>query len=115
LTTADKTFLVGFAGVYALDSAQFDDLVFSVACTSTCTGMTNGDACTFGCSEGLIAVGPVSRTCVGTTSLATMAFSPDAIAVPFYCTLPPPTFLPATLFILENSLKNANVGDPLVA
>jgi len=32
-----------------------------------------------------------------------------------FCTLPAPTFLPATLFIVENSVKNANVGDPLVA
>ena len=77
--------------------------------------MTDGDVCTFSCSEGLITVGPVARTCTGAVSLATVAYSPSVDATPMYCTLAAPTFLPATLFILENSIKNAHVGDPLVA
>jgi hypothetical protein len=114
IVTADKTFNFGAAGFYAQTSARFDDFVYSSSCTS-CSGMTYGDVCTFSCSEGLITVGPVARTCTGTVSLATVAYSPSVDATPMYCTLAAPTFLPATLFILENSIKNANVGDPLVA
>jgi len=114
LTTSDRTFLVGYAGVYAQGSALFDDLTHSVACT-TCQGMTDTSTCTFSCQDGLIAVGPLSRTCYGTTSVASMTFSPDLVTQPLVCTLPAPTFLPATLLILENSIKNTNVGDPLVA
>jgi hypothetical protein len=112
LSTSDRTFLVGAAGVYAQSSSLFDDLTFSVACQS-CTGMTDSTTCTFSCQDGLIAVGPLSRSCVGTVQPT--SFSPPLGTAPLYCTLPAPTFLPATLFILENSIKNANVGDPLVA
>jgi hypothetical protein len=114
IVTADKTFNFGAAGFYAQTSARFDDFVYASSCTS-CSGMTDGDVCTFSCSEGLITVGPVARTCTGAVSLATVAYSPSVDATPMYCTLAAPTFLPATLFILENSIKNANVGDPLVA
>jgi hypothetical protein len=114
IVTADKTFNFGAAGFYAQTSARFDDFVYSSSCTS-CSGMTDGDVCTFSCSEGLITVGPVARTCTGIVSLDTVAYSPSVDANPMYCTLAAPTFLPSTLFVLENSVKNANVGDPLVA
>jgi hypothetical protein len=114
ISTSDKTFNFGAAGFYAQTAARFDDFVYSSSCTS-CSGMTDGDICTFSCSEGLITVGPVARTCSGTVSLATVAYSPTVEASPMYCTLAAPTFLPSTLFVLENSIRNANVGDPLVA
>jgi hypothetical protein len=114
IVTADKTFNFGAAGFYAQTSARFDDFIYSSSCTS-CSGMTDGDVCTFSCSEGLITVGPVARTCTGAVSLATVAYSPSVEARPMFCTLAAPTFLPATLFVLENSVRNANVGDPLVA
>ena len=123
LQTVDLTYLVGFAGVYSQSSALFDDLSFSANQCTTCQGMTNGDICTFGCAAGLIAANganaglpaPVSRQCSGATSPATMAFIPDVVASPLVCTLPAPTFIASTLFVLENSPINANVGDPLVA
>ena len=113
LGSSDNTFLLGQAGFYAQSQALFDDLTFTSAC-NVCEGMTNGDTCTFGCNVGLIAVGPVSRICTGTSSIAAMAFSPPA-SVPFYCTLAPPTFIASNLFVRENSAVNAPVGDPLVA
>jgi hypothetical protein len=113
ISTTDNTYLLGQAGFYAQSQALFDDLTYTAACAA-CSGLTNGDTCTFGCSAGLIAVGPVSRICRGTTSIATMAYSPPD-SQPFFCTLAPPTFIPANLFVLENSLVNALVGDPLLA
>ena len=113
LSTSDETYLIGQAGFYAQSQALFDDLTFATSC-SLCSGMTNGDTCTFRCNEGLIAVGPVSRICTGTTSVLGMAYSPP-VSVPFYCTLAAPTFIPARLFVLENAAVNALVGDPLVA
>jgi hypothetical protein len=110
ITTADLTFLNGFAGVYAQGSAFFDDLTYQVAC-EFCSGMTDGTTCTFGCDVGLLAVGPLSRSCVG----ATQTYNPDAVAQPLVCTLAAPTFTPSTLFVLENSPANANVGDPLIS
>jgi len=114
IVTADRTFNFGAAGFYAQTSARFDDFIYSSSCAG-CSGMTDGDICTFSCSEGLITVGPVARTCTGTVSLSTVAYSPTVEASPLYCTLAAPTFLPATLFVLENSVSNANVGDPLVS
>jgi hypothetical protein len=114
ISTSDNTFNFGAAGFYAQTSARFDDFVYSSTCAS-CSGMTDGDVCTFSCSEGLITVGPVARTCTGTVSLATVAYSPSVTSSPMFCTLAAPTFLPATLYIVENSIRNANVGDPLVA
>jgi hypothetical protein len=113
LSSADGTFIVGAAGLYAQSSATFDNLVFASSCAS-CRSMTDGDVCTFRCQPGLLSVGPVSRTCAGRTSIASMAFSPDLLARPLLCTLPAPSFPSAvTLLVVENSVKNALVGDPL--
>ena len=101
ISTADRTFVQGFAGAYAKGQALFDDLVFSVACSQVCTGMTDGTTCTFGCQEGLLAVGPLSRTCQGVTG--TPSFNPDLVAQPLYCTVPAPTFVPSTLLSFFSS------------
>ena len=114
ISTLDNTYQVGYAGVYAQSSALFDDLSHTADCTD-CTGMTNNDQCTFSCQAGLIAQGPVTRVCTGTSSIATMAYAPDATASPLYCTLAAPTFLPTALYVAENSAANAPVGAPLVA
>ena len=115
LMTQDRTYLVGYAGVYSQTQAYFDNVQHSIACGASCSGMTDQDTCTFSCQQGLLSVGPLVRTCVGNTSVATMAFTPDPVANPLSCTLPSPTFLPATLYVLENAPVNSPVGDPLVA
>ncbi len=112
-STSDRQFLVGYAGVYAQTVGFFDDISFAAACSGLAIGATDKDIATFGCAPGLIALGPTSRTCVQTGS--TPAWSPDPSTVPLACTLPPPTFVPSTLLIRENSGKNTVVGDPLVA
>jgi len=114
ISSIDGTFIIGNAGVYAQSVALFDDIVFSSSCTS-CNSLTDGDVCTFGCGEGLISVGPVSRTCKGTSSIQSMSYDPLPSVFPLVCTLAAPTFQPSTLRVLENSIKNSNVGDPLVA
>jgi len=48
IVTSDKTFNFGAAGFYAQTSARFDDLIYASSCTS-CSGMTDGDVCTFSC------------------------------------------------------------------
>ena len=115
MSTNDRSLLIGSAGLYAQSSAFFDNLAYSTQCTGMCSQMTDSNVCTFGCQDGLIAVGPVSRVCRGTASVLATTYNPDALAFPLVCTLPAPTFLPSTLYVLENAPVNALVGDPLVA
>ena len=125
LATIDRSLLVGSAGLYAQSAAFFDNLAFVTACTSSsapagglgCHNLMSSNVCTFGCQPGLVASGPVSRTCVGTADLLSTSFSPDAQTSPLVCTLPAPTFLApaAPLLVLENSPANTPIGDPLVA
>jgi hypothetical protein len=120
LTTADRTFVVGYAGVYAQTRALFDDLSFQVPC-SACAGATDQDTCTFGCQDGLISYNSKAYKCVQAGGLgagATAGWVDEggaSVASPnLICTLPPPTFIPSVLRVRENQVKNTPVGDPLV-
>jgi hypothetical protein len=112
ISTADNTFATGSAGVYAQSTAFFDNLVYAIT-TNVCSGMTDGDSCSFVCEAGLISSGPITRTCSGTSGAATLL--PDPVAAPLLCTLPKVVFVPTTVQVLENSPANTLVGNPLVA
>ena len=112
----DPLYTTGQAGVYAQSSAFFDNLAFAAA-PAICSGMTNGDSCTFMCGAGLVAQGAMTRVCTNTnvSGVMTPLFVPDPVAAPLTCTLPPVTFYPSTLLVLENSAANVAVGNPLIA
>lgn len=118
LSTFDRTLVQGTAGVYARTTATFDDISFAIDCPNICSSSTPGAQCTFTCQDGLLAVGPSSRTCVATSGGSTASWfpapNPTNISSQLFCTLPPPTFKDSTLTIKENSARNAAVGDPLI-
>lgn len=113
LAAGDRTFTVGYAGFYAATTGTIDDFSFSVPCKGVCSGLTDGDKCTFACQTGLVAVGPATRQCVAPATQAFGAFSPST-GTSFSCTLPSPTFVVSTISVAENSVRNSLVGDPLV-
>ena len=117
MSASDNTFLAGHAGVYAATSALFTGVSFVAPCNGACTGAQNGETCAFTCHEGLIPVGPTVRTCValpGQTVNGFGVWSPPANET-LTCTVAPPVFIPSTISVLENSPRNTDVGDPLLA
>ena len=113
VSTRDGVFATGFVGVYSSTSAMFDDVSFTIACMQ-CQNAQDGETCTYSCQDGLIANGPLSRTCFSNDTASAGLWLPDPVTTPLSCTLPPPTFIPSVLSIRENSPKNAPVGDPLL-
>ena len=123
-SVTDALIVAGSVGVAAARFAQFDDFSYSTDC-STCDSATDKNTCTFVCAPGLLAAGLVdpsgfsgTRTCVQAANGLSAAWSPppfSAGGADMVCTLAPPVFAPTTLFIQENSPRNANVDSPLVA
>ena len=118
MTASDTTYLAGYAGVYASTTGLFGDVSFVAPCPSVCSGAQNNETCAFTCHEGLVPVGPTTRTCValdGSTVNGFGFWSPDPGAAPLTCTVAPPVFLPSVITVPENSPRNTDVGGPLLA
>ena len=111
MSVADGTFTAGGAGVFAATAATFASFRYVVPCPAGCTGALNGEVCTFSCQLGLQPSGPMVRTC----SAAAGGWLPDPVALPLTCVVPPPTFFPTTISVVETAPTNALVGSPLVA
>ena len=110
IATSDRSLRMGYVGLYAGTSAQFDDFSLATDCTS-CSGAVPQDRCTFTCRPGLIQTGNATRVC----TVSNDSLTADWSGVPTTCALPPPIFNSAVRAIAENSPRNSLVGEPLVA
>ena len=110
LSTLDRTIVVGYVGLYAGSTAIFDDFSMVTDCF-LCAGAVPQDVCKYTCRPGLLLKGNDTRVCTLDPSGTTASWSGSDLS----CELPPVVFNGGTRAIAENSLRNAAVGDPLVA
>jgi hypothetical protein len=110
LSSTDKSFLVGYAGVFAESTAFFDDLMFAVSC-ATCSASTPGLWCQYTCAPGLLSSNNGTSVCKSSADGISAVWT-GASPV---CSVPPPVFYSSSRSIEEFASVNSQVGTPLVA